>query len=95
MPIMIRSFRDKRAEMLFQDGVVRQFQPFARRAKRKLEAVHAAVRLDDLTVPPSNRLEKLKGDLKQFHSIRINDQWRIIFIWQNGDAHEVGIVDYH
>jgi toxin HigB-1 len=92
---MIRSFRDKRTETLFHDGVVRQFQPFARRAKRKLEAIHAAARLDDLTVPPANRLEKLKGDLKQFHSIRINDQWRIIFIWRDGEAHEVGIVDYH
>lgn len=92
---MIRSFRDKRTEMLFEDGVVRQFQAFARRAKRKLEMIQAASRLDDLSVPASNRLEKLKGDLKQYHSIRINDQWRIIFIWRDGDAYEVGIVDYH
>jgi len=92
---MIRSFRDKKAEALFHDEVVREFQSFARRAKLKLEAVNAASRLEDLKVPPSNRLEKLKGDLKQFHSIRINDQWRIVFIWRDGDAHDVAIVDYH
>jgi len=93
--LMIRSFRDKKAEALFNDEVVREFQSFARRAKLKLEAVNAASRLEDLKVPPSNRLEKLKGDLKQFHSIRINDQWRIVFIWRDGDAHDVAIVDYH
>jgi len=63
--------------------------------ERKLEAVNAASRLEDLQVPPSNRLEKLKGDLKDFHSICINDQWRVIFKWRDGDAHEVRIVDYH
>jgi proteic killer suppression protein len=57
--------------------------------------VHAAARLEDLRVPPSNRLEKLKGDLKEFHAIRINDQWRIIFRWSDGHAHDVTIVDYH
>lgn len=92
---MIRSFRDKKTEQLFRDEVVREFQAFARRAKLKLEAVNAAGRLQDLMVPPSNRLEKLKGDLRQFHSIRINDQWRIIFVWRDGDAHDVAIVDYH
>lgn len=92
---MIRSFGDKRTEALFLDETVREFQGFARRAKRKLEAVHAASRLEDLTVPPSNRLEKLKGDLKEHHCVRINDQWRVIFKWLDGDAHEVRIVDYH
>jgi proteic killer suppression protein len=92
---MIRSFGDKRTEALFRDEFVRDFQGFARPAKRKLEAVHAASRLEDLTVPRSNRLEKLKGDLKQYHSIRINDQWRVIFQWLDGDAHEVRIIDYH
>jgi toxin HigB-1 len=67
----------------------------APRAKRKLEAINAASRLDDLRVPPSNRLEKLKGDLSGFHSIRINDQWRIIFKWLKGEPHAVQIVDYH
>ena len=92
---MIRSFGDKRTETLFDDGFVRELQPIARRAKRKLEAVNAARGLSDLSIPPSNRLERLKGDLKRFHSIRINDQWRVIFVWHEGDAHEVRIVDYH
>jgi toxin HigB-1 len=92
---MIRSFRDRRTEILFADGVVREFHAFARRAKLKLIALDAASRLDDLRVPPANRLEKLKGDLRQFYSIRINDQWRIIFVWRDGDAFDVGIVDYH
>jgi proteic killer suppression protein len=92
---VIRSFGDKHTEALFADRFVRQFQGIARRAKRKLEAVHAASRLEDLKVPPSNRLEKLTGDLKDFHSIRVNDQWRVIFKWNAGDAHKVQIIDYH
>ena len=92
---MIRSFGDKRTEALFRDERVRQFAGVARVAKRKLEAVNAANRLEDLTIPPSNRLEKLKGDLNEFHSIRINDQWRVIFKWIKGELHEVRIVDYH
>jgi toxin HigB-1 len=92
---MIKSFGDRRTERLFADQVVREFEGIARRAKRKLEALHAAARLDDLRVPPSNRLEKLKGGLGAFHSIRINDQWRIIFRWLDGDAHDVAVVDYH
>jgi len=92
---MIRSFGDKYTEALFHDERVPQFERIARRAKRKLEAVNAASRLDDLAIPPSNRLEKLKGDLREFHSIRINDQWRVIFKWINGEPHEVRIVDYH
>lgn len=92
---MIRSFGDKRTEALFLDAVVKEFQGIARRAKRKLEALHAAARLDDLRVPPSNRLEKLKGDLKEHYSIRINDQWRIVFKWTDGDAFDVVIADYH
>lgn len=92
---MIRNFGDKRTEALFNDQIVREFQGFARSAKRKLEAVNAASRLEDLTVPPSNRLEKLRGDLREFHSIRINDQWRVIFKWIEGEPREVRIVDYH
>lgn len=92
---MIRSFGDRPTEALFNDERVRQFEGIARRAKRKLEAVNAASRLDDLTIPPSNRLEKLKGDLRDFHSVRINDQWRVIFKWIDGEPHEVRIVDYH
>ena len=92
---MIRSFGDKLTEALFQDEFVPRLQGIARPAKRKLEAVNVASRLEDLTVPPSNRLEKLKGDLRDFHSIRINDQWRVIFKWLDGEPHEVRIVDYH
>jgi proteic killer suppression protein len=92
---MIRSFGDKRTERLFADAFVKEFQGFAARAKRRLELVNAAARLDDLSVPPSNRLERLRGKLKDFHSIRINDQWRIVFRWVNGDAHDVSIADYH
>jgi len=92
---MIRSFANKATEALFQDEVVREFRGIARPAKRKLEAIHAASRLEDLMIPPANRLEKLKGDLKSFYSIRINDQWRIIFKWIEGEAHDVQILDYH
>ena len=92
---MIRSLGDKRIAALFRDERVRQFAGIVRAGKRKLEAVNAASRMEDLTIPPSNRLEKLKGDLKDFHSIRINDQWRVIFKWINGEPHKVRIVDYH
>jgi len=80
---------------LFHDEFVGAFQGIARQAKRKLEALHAAGRLEDLMVPPSNRQEKLRGDLREFHSIRVNDQWRIIFRWRLGEPHDVRIVDYH
>jgi proteic killer suppression protein len=92
---MIKSFGDKRTATLFADAFVRDFQGIARVAKRKLETVNAASRLEDLAIPPSNRLERLKGDRKNFHSIRIKDQWRIVFRWLDGDAHAVQIVDYH
>ena len=92
---MIRSFGDSRTQALFLDEFVRDFQRIARPAKRRLEAINAAYRLDDLLVPPSNRLEKLKGNLKGFFSIRVNDQWRVIFKWIDGDAYEVRAVDYH
>jgi proteic killer suppression protein len=92
---MIRSFGDGRTEALFRDQFVPDFQGIARRAKRKLEAINAASRLSDLTVPPSNRLERLRGDLRVFYSIRINEQWRVIFRWRDGEPYEVRIVDYH
>jgi len=92
---MIRSFGDKRTEALFRDERVRRFEGIARAAKRKLEALNAAHRLEDLTKPPSNRLEKLRGNLNDFYSIRINDQWRLIFKWISGEPYEVRIVDYH
>ena len=92
---MIRSFRDKDTETLFQDNDVWRFRAFERVARRKLLFLHRARMLGDLRVPPGNRLEALKGSRKGQHSIRINDQWRICFVWQNGDAYEVEIVDYH
>lgn len=92
---MIRSFGDRKIRALFEDEIVRAFHGFADRAKRKLVAIHVAGRLEDLRVPPSNPLAKLRGDLAGFYSIRINGQWRIIFRWDEGDAHDVRIVDYH
>jgi proteic killer suppression protein len=92
---VIRSFGDNQTRALFADRFVDRFQGVARRAKRKLEAINATTRLEDLNLPPSNRLERLKGDLSDFYSIRVNDQWRVIFKWRYGDAHEVQIVDYH
>ena len=84
---MIRSFGDRRTEALFRDQFVPDFQGIARRAKRKLEAINAASGLSDLAVPPSNRLERLRGDLRGFYSIRINEQWRVIFRWRDGEPH--------
>lgn len=92
---MIKSLGDRQTEDLFRDRFVRDFQGFARPAKRKLEMLNAASRVDDLLVPPSNRLEKLKGRLAEFYSIRINDQWRVIFKWVDGHAYDARIVDYH
>ena len=92
---MIKSFGDRRTEALFADAFVKEFQGFARSAKRKLEAINAAASLTDLVVPPSNRLEKLRGQLSGYYSIRINDQWRVIFKWIDNHAYEVSITDYH
>ncbi|HKW97459.1 MAG TPA: type II toxin-antitoxin system RelE/ParE family toxin [Bryobacteraceae bacterium] len=92
---MIRSFRDSDTAALFDDKPVRRFRNFERPARRKLMYLHAARRLEDLRLPPGNRLEALKGDRHGFHSIRINDQWPICFQWRDGDAYEVEIVDYH
>lgn len=92
---MIRSFRDPRAAALFGDRDVPQFRAFERVARRKLLYLHQARRLDDLRVPPGNRLEVLKGDRTGQFSLRVNDQWRICFRWESGDALDVEIVDYH
>jgi proteic killer suppression protein len=75
--------------------MVRRFQSIERTARRKLLYLHRALRLEDLRVPPGNRLELLKGGRAGAYSIRINDQWRICFGWRDGDAHDVEIVDYH
>jgi proteic killer suppression protein len=96
---LIASFGDKATEALFhgESGkAVRRIPPDIRRtAVRKLDMLNAAAQLDDLKAPPGNRLETLKGELRGKHSIRINDQWRVIFRWENGDAYEVEIDDYH
>ena len=92
---MIRSFRDPKIEALFHDYDVPRFRAIERVARRKLLYLHQAQRLDDLRVPPGNRLEALRGDRKGQHSIRINDQWRICFLWKDGVVFDVEIVDYH
>lgn len=92
---MIRSFAEKDTERLFARQRVRRFRSFERIALRKLVILDAAESLEDMAVPPGNRLEKLRGDRKGQHSIRINDQWRICFRWKEGDAYDVEIVDYH
>ena len=93
---MIRSFGDKETGRLFHRQPVKRIPPSVQRpALRKLMLLDAAESLDDLRVPPGNRLEKLSGDREGQCSIRINDQWRICFRWEDGDAYEVEITDYH
>ena len=91
----IRSFVDAETEQLFRTGKSRRFGPIGKVALRKLDMLDAAVTLGDLRVPPGNRLEALRGDRAGQHSIRINDQWRIVFVWTSGGPAEVAIVDYH
>ena len=93
---MIKSFRSKETEKLFLRQRSHRFSANVHRAAlRKLLLLDAAERLEDLRIPPGNRLEKLTGNRQGQHSIRINDQWRICFRWSEGDAYEVEIVDYH
>ncbi len=93
---MIRSFADRQAELVWQGDPSRRLPGAIQRlARRKLRMLHAAVSLDELRVPPGNRLEALTGNRRGQFSIRINDQWRICFRWIDADAHEVEIVDYH
>lgn len=96
---MILNFANKLAEDLFEDRVTkatRSFPPELRRvSRRKLQYLHEAVDLNDLKVPPGNKLETLKGDKAGFYSIRINDQWRLVFRFQQGNAMDVSIEDYH
>ena len=93
---MIRSFRSAEAERIFRRERSRRLPPeIQRTVLRKLVQLHAAVVLDDLRVPPSNHLEALRGDREGQYSIRINRQWRICFVWKDGVAEEVEIVDYH
>lgn len=92
---MIRSFRNRDAASLFQGYPTRRFRSIARVAQRKLVQLHAAQRLDDLRAFPGNHLEALAGGRKGQHSIRINDQHRICFVWKDGEAHQVEVVDHH
>ena len=92
---MIRSFKAAATARLFADEDVSQFRGIERQARRKLLILNAAKTLDDLRSPPGNRLKALKGDLEGRHSIRINDQWRICFVWSDGGAQDVEIIDYH
>ena len=96
---MIQGFGNRLAEDLYNDRktqVTRKFpSELHRTARRKLLYIHDAAQLRDLRVPPGNRLEALKGSWKGFHSIRINNQWRIVFSWKNGHADEIQLVDYH
>jgi toxin HigB-1 len=92
---LIRSFRCRDTEALFEDRDVPRFRAIERVARRKLLFLHAAGRLEELRVPPGNHLEALKGDRVGQHSIRVNDRWRICFVWRDDDAHDVEIVDYH
>lgn len=93
---MIASFRDPEGERLWQSGKSRRLPPdLCRRAFKKLAILNAAIMLDNLTVPPGNNLEALRGDRAGQHSIRINDQYRVCFVWRDGNAFDVEIVDYH
>lgn len=93
---MIKDFGDKETEKIW-NGIRSKKLPseIQNIARRKLRMINNSMNINDLRIPPANRLEKLKGDLSEFHSVRINQPWRIIFIWKNDNAHEVKIVDYH
>jgi proteic killer suppression protein len=92
---MIRSFACRDTERVFNAERTRKFDAIGRQARRKLIMLDDAGRLEELRSPPGNRLEALRGDRAGQYSIRINDQWRIVFIWREDGAHDVAIVDYH
>ena len=93
---MIKSFADKHSRDLFITGTSRRLPAdIIRRAMQRLEYVHLATKLDDLRVPASNRLHALRGDRKGQHAIAINDQWRVCFCFEDGDAYDVEVTDYH
>lgn len=92
---MIKSFRSKATEQLHARQRVKRFRAFERVAQRKLRQLDIATGLRDLAAIPGNHLEALKGERRGQHSIRINDQWRICFVWRDGDVFDVEIVDYH
>lgn len=92
---MIHSFACRDTQALFHSSPVKRFKNIERAARRKLLQLHAATELASLRIPPGNQLEALRGDRKGQHSIRINDQWRICFVWRDDGAQQVEIVDYH
>jgi proteic killer suppression protein len=92
---MIRSFVCPDTQALSQGKRVKRWVNIERAGLRKLEQLQVSARLDDLRIPPGNRLELLRGNRAGQHSIRINDQWRVCFVWRDDTAHEVEIVDYH
>jgi proteic killer suppression protein len=92
---MIRSFKDADTEELFEKGSNKHWGNIAKVAMRKLGQIEASLNLNDLRVPPANRLETLKGDRAGQHSIRVNDQFRICFVWKEDGAHDVELTDYH
>ena len=91
---MIVSFKSEDSERLFNDERVKRWQAIESVARRKLIMLQAATKLDDLKLPPGNRLHKLTEDREEQHAIRINDQYRVCFVWRDGNAHEVEITDY-
>ncbi len=92
---MIKTFKCKDTEKLYNDLDIKRFRNISKSARIKLEVLNAAGSLNSLNVPPGNRLEQLKGKRKGQYSIRINDQWRICFVWKEESAYDVEIVDYH
>jgi len=93
---MIVSFGSKDTENIWQGNRIKKIpMEIQKTGRRKLRMLNNSQNIGDLRIPPSNRLERLKGKTKDYYSIRINDQWRIVFKWQNGHTHEVEIVDYH
>jgi len=93
---VIRSFADKESRKLYVTGKSRRFPPgIIRQTLRRLEQINSAGKIEDLTAFPGNRLEAMRGGMKGKHSVRINDQWRIVFIFSEGDAYDVEITDYH
>ena len=93
---MIKSFSDKESKLFYLTGKSRKIPSTIHKvALRKLDYLNSAFELDDLKVPPANRLEKLSGDLKDFYSIRVNKQYRVVFKFANNNAYEVKIIDYH
>ncbi|MBN1959744.1 MAG: type II toxin-antitoxin system RelE/ParE family toxin [Deltaproteobacteria bacterium] len=96
---MIKNFGNKLAEDLYDDKISKEVKHFPKdlykTARRKLLFLHDAASINDLRIPPGNRLELLKGKFKGFYSIQLHDQWRLVFRWQDGDAYNVAVIDYH